>query len=159
MSRDFETGKWQASTERLHLSSYVNPIHQEIRINRQPVILPWLMMVPGKATRVWIILFKHVQAETKLHYFADQNFKLIFSYEKRILIKNSLKFVSNDSTTIKSAFVQIMAWHLSGDNSFSKTMMSSLLKYICITRPRWVKRVHSSTAKWRKTNWANAWTS
>ena len=37
------------------------------------------------------------------------------------------------------AFVQIMAWRRPGDKPLSEPMMVSLLTYICITRPQWVK--------------------
>ena len=37
------------------------------------------------------------------------------------------------------ALVQIMAWRRPGDKPLSETMMVSLLRHICITRPQWVK--------------------
>ena len=40
--------------------------------------------------------------------------------------------------------VQIMAWRRSGDKPLSEQVTESLLTYICITRPQWIK-AHSHT--------------
>ena len=54
--------------------------------------------------------------------FADDTFKRIFLNENvRILIKISLKFVTNGPINNNPALVQIMAWRRSGDKPLSET--------------------------------------
>ena len=75
-------------------------------------------------------------------HFPDNIFKCIFLNENlSIFIKISLKFVPNGPINNIPALVQIMAWHRSGDKPLSEPMMVSLLTYICLTRPHWVKHV------------------
>ena len=73
-------------------------------------------------------------------HYADDIFKRIFFNEDVwISIKISLKFVPKVPITNIPSLVQIMAWHRSGDKPLSEPMIASLLTYICVTRPQWVK--------------------
>ena len=75
-------------------------------------------------------------------HFADDTFKRIFLNENVIIfIKISLKFVPKGRINIILALVQIMAWRRPGDKPLSEPMMVSLLTYICVTRPQWVKEL------------------
>ena len=56
-----------------------------------------------------------------------------------MLIRISLPCVSIVRINIIPAMVKIMAWCWPGDNQLSEPMMISLLTYICVTRPQWVK--------------------
>ena len=80
-----------------------------------------------------------ISSDNGLH-FANTIFKCIFLNENaQISIKISLKFVPKGPINKISALVQIMAWRRSGDKPLFEPMMISLLMYICITRPQWVK--------------------
>ena len=58
-------------------------------------------------------------------HFADNIFKCIFFNEKfHILIQISLKFVLKIAIDIKSALVQIMAWHGIGDKPLFEPMIA-----------------------------------
>ena len=73
-------------------------------------------------------------------HFADDIFKGIFLNENVwIPIKFSLKFVPKGPINNIPALVQIMAWRRPGDMPLSEPMLVSLLTYICVTRPQWVK--------------------
>ena len=73
-------------------------------------------------------------------HFPDDIFKCIFLNENVwISIKISLKFVPKGSIDNIPALVQIMAWRRPGAKPLSELMMVSLLTYICVTRPQWVK--------------------
>ena len=75
------------------------------------------------------------------HRFADDTFKRIFLNENvRISIRISLKFVPKGPINNNPALVQIMAWRRPGDKPLSEPMMASLLRYMCVTRPQWVKK-------------------
>ena len=79
-------------------------------------------------------------------HFADDIFKRIFVNENawiKIKIKISLKFVPNGPISNIPALIQIMAWRRSGDKPLSEPMMVNLLTHICVTRPQWVKGIHS----------------
>ena len=83
--------------------------------------------------------YKHIEAETNGHHFADDIFKCIFLNENVwIPIKISLKFVLKDSINTFRAMVQIMAWRGQSDKPLSEPMMVSLPTHICVTRPQWV---------------------
>ena len=57
-----------------------------------------------------------------------------------ISIEISMKFVPKGPINNILALVQIMAWRRTDDNStLSEPMMVRLPRYICITRPQWVK--------------------
>ena len=74
--------------------------------------------------------------------FADDIFKWIFSNENVwISIKISLKFAPRGPISNIPALVQIMAWHRPGDKPLSEPMKVSLLTYICVTQPQWVKGI------------------
>ena len=66
-------------------------------------------------------------------HFSDNMFKLIFLKEKfHILIQISLKFVPNAPIANKSALVQEMAWHWTGDKPLLEPMMTYFTDaYIC----------------------------
>ena len=71
---------------------------------------------------------------------ADDTFNRIFvNTNVRISFKFPLKFVPKGPINNIPALVQIMAWRLPGDKPFSELVMVSLLTYICVTRPQWVK--------------------
>ena len=75
-------------------------------------------------------------------HFADDIFKCIFLNENVwILIKISLKFVSNGPINNTSALVQIMAWYRPGDKPLSEPMLVSFLTHICVTRSQWVNTI------------------
>ena len=50
-----------------------------------------------------------------------------------------MKFVPKFQINNTPALVQIMAWRRPGDKPLSGTMMVSLLTYICVAQPQWVK--------------------
>ena len=78
------------------------------------------------------------------HHFPDDLFKCIFLNEDvSILVKISLKFVSEDPINNIPALVQIMACRRPGDKPLSEPMMASLSTHICVTWPHWVKVVCS----------------
>ena len=56
---------------------------------------------------------------------ADNNFKCNFVNENdRILIQVSLKFVPRSPIDNKPAFVQVMAWHLTGNKPLHVLMLT-----------------------------------
>ena len=58
-------------------------------------------------------------------YFADDIFKCIFINEKFcILIQISMKFVPKGPIDNKATFVQVMAWHRTGDKPLSEPMLT-----------------------------------
>ena len=76
--------------------------------------------------------------------FPDDIFKSIFLNENvQILIKISLTFVPKAPINNIPALVQIMAWRRPGDKPLSEPMIVRLLTHICVTRPQWVKNIHS----------------
>ena len=73
-------------------------------------------------------------------HFPDDIFKWIFLNENVwILIKISFKFGPKVPINNNSAFVKIMAWRQSGYKPLSEPMLVSLLTYICVTWPQWIK--------------------
>ena len=73
--------------------------------------------------------------------FPDLIFKWIFLNENVwIVIKVSLKFVSNGLMNNIPALVQIMAWRRPGDKPLSKPMMVNLRTHICVTQTQWYAR-------------------
>ena len=72
---------------------------------------------------------------------ANDNFKSIFLNENdKILIWCSLKFVPGSPIYNETAFVQVMAWHRTGDKPLPEPMLTQFTDaYICGTRGRWVK--------------------
>ena len=78
-------------------------------------------------------------------HFPEDIFKCIFLNENvGISIKISLKFVQKVPINNIPALVQIMAGRRPGDKSLSWTVMVSLLTQICVTRPQWVKLLHTT---------------
>ena len=75
-------------------------------------------------------------------HYPDDIFKCIFMNEKFcILIRILLKFVPKGLIDNKSELIQEMAWHRSGDEPLSESMVVSLLRHICVTWPEWVNQV------------------
>ena len=73
-------------------------------------------------------------------HFADDIFKCIFlNGNVRIVLKISLKSVSNYQINNIPTLVEIMAWRRPGDKPLSQLMMVRLPTRICVTRPQWVK--------------------
>ena len=73
-------------------------------------------------------------------HFADDILKCTFLHKDVwVSIKISLKFVPRGPINNIPALVQIMAWRRPGNKPLSEPMMASLLKYVCVTPPRWVK--------------------
>ena len=71
---------------------------------------------------------------------SDNSFRCVFlSEDLWILLKISLKCVSEIWINNIPVLVQIMAWRQSGNKPVSKPMMVSLLMHICITWPQWIK--------------------
>ena len=96
---------------------------------------PWSLSWYGVTRPLWINTLRPRQNG---RHFPDI-FKGIFLNENVwILIKISLKFVSNGPINNIPALVQIMAWHWPGDKPLSETMIS-LPTHICVTWPQWVK--------------------
>ena len=84
-------------------------------------------------------------------HFADDIFKYISLNENvSIPIKVSPNFVPKGVIDNIPALAQIMAWHWPGDKPLSKPMMFSLLTYICITPPQWVKKSSCTYQQWRR---------
>ena len=80
--------------------------------------------------------------------FSDDVFKCISLNENVwILIKISLKFVSEGQVNNIQALVRVMAWRRSGEKPLSEPMMVSLPTHICVNRSQWIKIVR------RKKNW------
>ena len=81
----------------------------------------------------------HWDQDKNGHHFPGDIFKCIFLNENVwIWILLSLKFVSKGPINNIPALVQIMAWHLPGDNPLSEPMLVILLMHICVIRPQWV---------------------
>ena len=73
-------------------------------------------------------------------HFPDDILKCIFLNENIwIAIKISLQFIPTVPINNIPALVQIMAWRRPGVKPLSETMLASLLRHICVTRPQWVK--------------------
>ena len=73
-------------------------------------------------------------------HFPDDLFKWIFFNEcVWISIKISLKFVAKGPVNNIPALFQIMTWHRPGAKPLSESMIVSLVRHICVTRPQWVK--------------------
>ena len=88
-------------------------------------------------------IFNTLMLRQNGHHFSDDIFKCIFLNEKVwILIKISLKFVPKGPINNIPALVQIMAWRRSGDKPLSEPVMVSLLTYMCVTLPQWVKSIY-----------------
>ena len=67
----------------------------------------------------------HLPREKNGRHFADDIFRCIFVNEYfRILIRISLKLVSNDPIDNNPALVKIMAWRRKGDKSLSQPMLT-----------------------------------
>ena len=89
-------------------------------------------------------MFNTLRLRQNGHHFPDDIFKYIFLNENVwISIKISLKVVPNGPINNNiPALVQIMDWRPPCDKPLSEPMMVSLLTYICVTRPQWVKDIY-----------------
>ena len=84
--------------------------------------------------------FNTLRPRQNRRYFADDIFKFIFLNENAwIALKSSLRFLLKVWIKNIPELVQMMAWRRPGDKPLSEPMMVSLLTYICVTRPQWVK--------------------
>ena len=91
-------------------------------------------------TRMHKSIFNTLRPRQNGRHFADDTFKRIFLKENvRISIEISLNFVPRSPIDTIPALFQIMAWRRPGDKPLSEAMMVSLLTYICVARPQWVK--------------------
>ena len=98
----------------------------------------WAKPLSKPVLECWLIV-NTLRPRQNGRHFTDDIFKRIFLNENVwILIKISLKFVSEGPINKISALVQIMAWCRPGDKPLSEPMMISLLTHICVTRPQWV---------------------
>ena len=89
------------------------------------------------------------EAETNGSHFANDIFECIFLNENVwIPIKISLKFVPKVPINNIPALVQMLAWRRSGSKPLYEPMRTSLLTYICVTRPQ---RVNDITAAQQNT--------
>ena len=80
---------------------------------------------------------------------ADEIFKHIFLNENvRFSIKIALKFVPNGPIDNKSALVQVMAWHLTGDKPFPGPMPIQFTDACMQHQGGDELRVHIGTGKW-----------
>ena len=96
------------------------------------------------------LLFNTLRPRQNGRHFADDIFKCSFLNENVWKpIKISLKFVPKDPINNIPVLVQIMAWRRPGDKPLSESMMVSILKHICVTRPQWV------ITPYKKTLWNN----
>ena len=70
----------------------------------------------------------HLPLDKMAAILADDSFKRIFFNENaRISIQISLKFVPNGPIDNKSALVQVMAWHRTGDRSLPEPMLTQFI--------------------------------
>ena len=77
-------------------------------------------------------------------HFPDNMFKCILFYKNTwILIQISLKFKGTNNNI--PALVQKMDWRRPGDRPLPDPIMVSLLTHICVTRPKWIKRISWSS--------------
>ena len=90
------------------------------------------------------IIFNTLRPSRNGRHFAYNIFNCIFLNKNVwIPIKISLKFVPKGPINNIPALVQIMVWRRPGDKPLSEPMMVSLLTYLCVTRPQWVKTITS----------------
>ena len=70
-------------------------------------------------------MLTHLPLNKMADTFVDDIFKLIFLNENiRISIRISLKFGPRCSSASKTALVQVMAWHRTGDKPLSELMLT-----------------------------------
>ena len=104
------------------------------------VIIAWEYFPHYWPLLQWIHPFNTLRRRQNGRHFPDDIFKCIFLNETVwISIQISLKFVPKVPINNIPALVQIMVWRRPGDKPLSEAMMVSLLTYICVTRPQWVK--------------------
>ena len=92
--------------------------------------------------------FKTLRPRQNVHQFPDNVFKYIFFNENiYIAINISLKFVPHGPIDNSPTLVQIMPRSRPGDKPLFESMMVSVLKYIWVIWPQWVKS--NQSVLWR----------
>ena len=103
-----------------------------------PCLWPHTQPVSPNQCMLWLL--NTLRPRQNGRHFADDIFKcILFNENAGIALKISLMFVPKVRINNIPALVQIMAWRRPGDKPLSEPMMVSLLAYICVTRPQWVK--------------------
>ena len=112
------------------------------------------MCVYGICVKIFLLI-NTLRPRQNGRHFADNIFKCIFLNENVwIPIKISLKLVPKGPINNIPALFQIMAWRRPGIKPLSEPMMVSLLTYICVTRPQWVKGIFLCVKQFKKVvNW------
>ena len=111
-------------------------------------MLQWMGSALCDVSEIWIklqqLLVNTLRPRRNGQHFANDIFKHIFFHENVwISITISLEFVPKGPINNILALVQIMAWRRPGDKPLSEPLLVSLLTHICVTRPQWVKEMHS----------------
>ena len=102
------------------------------------------MMLSPLAHIVQNLMFNSLRPRRNRRHLADDSSTCIFLKENvPILIKISLKFISNGTITDIQALVQIRAWRRPDDKPLSEPMT-----HICVTRPLWTKSISSDIWKY-----------
>ena len=116
-------------------------VHKNCGLPWVPVATPSMLISMGyEQDKVHQGLVNPSRPRYNGRHFPNDIFKRIFLNENVwIGTKISLKFVPEDPINNIPALVQIMAWHQPGDKSLSEPMLISLVTYISVTRPQWVK--------------------
>ena len=98
-------------------------------------------------TSIWLVMNNTLRPRQNGRHFPEDIFKCIFLNETVwISIKILLKFVPEVPIYDIPALVKIIAWHPPRDKPLSEPMMVSLLTYVCITRPQWVRQQYTVKA-------------
>ena len=105
------------------------------------IVVTWFFMFFFKMTIFSnYLVLKTLRPKQNGYHFADETSTYISVNQNIwILIKISLKFIYRGPINDIPALVKIMAWRRPGDKPLSEPMMVSLLTYIWVTRPEWVK--------------------
>ena len=104
--------------------------------------------LPVSRQSLWLLI-NTLRPRQNGRHFADDTFKRIFLKENvRISIKISLKFVPKSPIDNIPSLFQIMACCWAGNKPLSEAMMVSLLRHICVARPRWVKCFFVKAFRW-----------
>ena len=124
----------------LSVQSMIKFIHYNV-ISVSEMLVRWEVVKLGQHVfryRAQTIVLNTMRPIQNSHHFPDDIFKCIFFNENvQISIEILLKFVPDCLNNNILALVQIMAWRRPGDKPLSEPVMISLLKHICVTRPKW----------------------
>ena len=98
------------------------------------------------------------RARDKMDGISQATYSSAFSWMKMFLNSDeiSLTFVPEGPLNIP-ALIQIMVWRCPGDKPLSEAVMVSLLTYICVTRPQWIKCKTHICVGWLGRNWSMWW--